>query len=147
MVATQVRSFFAYIKGQRTDCLFCLASGMINRDSVVGQTPWAYLIVEYSQTVPGTYMIVPKRHREVLFRRGIHFWLDLLWGVGFWLSLLWLLRKVPWMGSSDYNLSINFGKDAGQTVPHIHVWFIPRSGAHAGRGLAFYVGREANTTS
>lgn len=137
MVAAQVRSFFGYIRGQRGDCLFCLASGKISRDKVVAETPWAYMIVEYSQIVPGTYMIVPKRHKESVFRLG----------ACFWLSLIWLLRKVPWMGLSDYNLSINFGKDAGQTIPHIHIWIIPRSGAYAGRGLAFYVGREASTTN
>lgn len=120
---------------------------MIKRDSVVAETPWAYLIVEYSQTVPGTYMIVPKRHREHLFRPGIRFWLDTPWGLCFSLSLMWLLRKVPWMKLSDFNLSINFGQGAGQTIPHIHVWVIPRSGVYAGKGLAFYVGREAHTAN
>lgn len=145
MVATHVRSFFDKFKGQKDECLFCLKRGKIKCDAIVAETPWAYLIVEYSQTVPGTYMIVPKRHKETLFRRGMYFWLDLPWGVGFLLSLLLLLHKVPWMGSSAYNLSINFGKEAGQMVPHIHMWIIPRSGAYAGKGLAFYVGREAST--
>lgn len=137
MVATQVRSFFAWIKGQKDDCRFCLASGMLGRDAVVSQTPWAYLIVEYSQTVPGTYMVIPKCHKKSVFQLG----------VCFWLSLLWLLRKVPWMSVSDFNLSINFGKAAGQTLPHVHVWLIPRSGVYAGKGLAFYVGREASATN
>lgn len=146
MVATQVRTFFSKIredverlslklKGQRGDCLFCLASRKISRDKVVAETPWAYLIVEYSQTVPGTYMIVPKTHRESIFQLG----------VCFWLSLLWLSRKIPWMGQSDWNLSMNFGRDAGQTVPHVHTWIIPREGKFAGKGLAYHVALAANS--
>jgi diadenosine tetraphosphate (Ap4A) HIT family hydrolase len=144
VVATQVRTFFSKIredverlslklKGQRGNCLFCLASGKISRDKVVAETPWAYLIVEYSQTVPGTYMIVPKRHKESIFRLGIFFWL----------SVHCLLRKIPWMGIVDWNLSMNFGRDAGQTVPHIHMWVIPREGKFAGKGMAYHVAQAA----
>lgn len=148
MVATQVRTFFSKIredverlslklKGQREDCLFCLASGKISRDKVVAETPWAYLIVEYSQSVPGTYMIIPKRHKESILQLG----------VCSWLSVLCLLRKIPWIGETDWNLSINFGRDAGQTVPHIHLWIIPREGKFAGKGLAYHVAQAANSSN
>lgn len=108
-------------------CPFCLGNGMIPPEKIMARTPWAYLVVEYSQMVPGTYQIVPKWHK-----------MNALQTVVYALSLLWLIRKAP-PSRVDFNLSFNFGTGAGQTVPHVHAWLIPRVGQYAGRGLAYYV--------
>jgi diadenosine tetraphosphate (Ap4A) HIT family hydrolase len=38
----------------------------------------------------------------------------------------------------NYNITLNIGHAAGQTVKHLHFWIVPRSeeGPAAGKGLA-----------
>lgn len=42
-----------------------------------------------------------------------------------WKSLTELLVQVPGLPES-YNISLNYGKPAGQTRPHLHFWVIGR---------------------
>ncbi len=48
-----------------------------------------------------------------------------------------LLPLVPELGE-HYNLSLNVGKSAGQSVKHLHFWVIKREGGlgSSGKGLA-----------
>lgn len=114
-----------------TNCPFCLQNNLIPKEKIVAQTRWGYLVREYSQAVPGTLQIVPTWH-SLNARR----WLLFLW------SLFWLLRSTP---REDFNISINFGQGAGQTLPHPHVWVIPRVDEFAGKGLAHFVSLEAKS--
>lgn len=111
-------------------CPFCLQNGMIPEHKIVARRRTAVMIEEHSQGVPGTRQIIPVWDEMTPYR-----WLQSLRDL-FW--LVWVNRP-----EVDFNLSINFGKDAGQTLPHPHVWVIPRTGDYAGKGLAHYVALEA----
>lgn len=53
-----------------------------------------------------------------------------------WQNVKELINKVPKL--DHYNISLNYGQNAGQTVRHLHFWIIPRVGGKptSGRGLA-----------
>jgi len=64
----------------------------------------------------GIYLIMPVQHLEKLE--------DL--PDNWWASFKQLLPSVPNMTENDYNVSINVGPVAGQTLKHLHFWIIPR---------------------
>lgn len=113
-------------------CPFCLENGMIPEHKILERRRTAALIQEYSQNVPGTLQIIPVWD-EMTPARWLQFLPDLFW-------LVWSHRL-----GVDFNLSINFGSDAGQTLHHPHVWLIPRTGDFAGPGLASLVALNART--
>ena len=84
----------------------------------------------------GNYLIIPSYHAESIS--------DL--SDNWWKSVKQLIQKVPDL-PEDYNVSFNIGKEAGQTIKHLHLWVIPRSAGEpaSGTGLAGLV--EAVNTS
>lgn len=111
-------------------CPFCLGNGLIPPEKIVARGRWAVMAVEHSQAVPETRQIVPIWHEMTITR-----WLRFLWSF-FWL----MVRTRPRV---SFNLNINFGRGAGQTLSHPHIWVIPRAGIYAGKGLAHFVSLEA----
>lgn len=96
------------------NCPLCHTNGKVK---MMAETPDAYLAKPTVAAVEGCYLIVPKPHLT-----------DVMMLPGRWhVSLRNLLGQVPWyrLGTS-FNLSFNSGEAAGQTLPHIHFWVIPR---------------------
>lgn len=99
-----------------SDCPFC--------------TPDRPLLVETAQVLalPDAYpltdghtLVCPRRHVEAVF--------DL--DDGEWAALWTVVRRVqrllaPRLGADGWNVGVNVGEAAGQTVPHAHVHVIPR---------------------
>ena len=112
-------------------CPFCLTNNLIPQDKIVKKASWGYLVKEYSQVIPGTLQVVPKWHQMNALK-----WLLFLW------SFFWLTRRE---GLESCNISLNMGEDAGQTLPHPHVWVVPRYGKYTGKGLAHFVALEATS--
>jgi Diadenosine tetraphosphate (Ap4A) hydrolase and other HIT family hydrolases len=75
----------------------------------------------------GNYLIVPKVHAEDPGELPDDWWAD----------FKALFAKVP-IEKAHYNLSLNVGEHAGQTVKHLHFWVIPRKPGlpTSGKGLA-----------
>jgi histidine triad (HIT) family protein len=113
------------------ECPFCRANNLLDSD-ILAENGQAFLI--RNKLSPATFLIIPDAHYESL--------LDL--PDGWWADLKQMLQAVPDL-LPDYNLSINIGKQAGQTLGHLHFWIIPRpAGAPAsGKGLAKLID-EAN---
>lgn len=105
------------------DCPLCIKNNLLT-ESIINESSGAYLIKAKSS--PGNYLIVPKIHTES----------PLALPDDWWQHFKRMLSTVP--GLKDYNISLNRGKPAGQTVKHIHFWIIPRiAGQPAnGKGLA-----------
>ena len=103
------------------NCLLCRTNGKL-RGEVLFATEEAYLIE--AQTQPGKYLVIPDAHVETLDE------LTDTW----WTEVKAVLAHVPDLGA-EYNLTINIGKQAGQTLPHLHFWVIPRSGGRRSSGL------------
>lgn len=123
-VEISARGGVHYIVPNRKDCVFCRSNGRLKGEVIVA-SEGAYMIESASS--PGNYLIVPDTHVEALQELPDSWWAD----------LKELLAKVPNLGK-NYNMSINIGREAGQTVGHLHFWLIPRLAerASSGKGLA-----------
>ena len=109
------------------DCPFCRTNDLL-RGEVVAESGSAFLL--RGQFGYGTYLIIPNQHVEALTD------LPDTW----WVEIKQLLPRIPDL-PSDYNLTLNYGKAAGQSVKHLHFWVVPReTGKHSsGKGLASLV--------
>lgn len=95
-------------------CPFCPENGMVD---IIDETKDGYLVEARDQPVPGCFLIIPKEHITHVTK------LPALWQV----DLTDLLEMIPWYTpETDFNISLNQGKKAGQTVGHIHFWVFPR---------------------
>jgi diadenosine tetraphosphate (Ap4A) HIT family hydrolase len=81
-----------------------------------------FLIIRDGYPVsPGHTLIIPKAHLVSLFDLGTEEFADLQ------TAIHWAKADIEQEFSPDgYNLGVNDGPDAGQTVPHLHLHLIPR---------------------
>jgi diadenosine tetraphosphate (Ap4A) HIT family hydrolase len=98
-------------------CPFC----SLPEPRIVEQNTFAFWIYDNFPVSPGHSLIIPKRHIESFFdlsgeeRPAVLALLDLAKGA--------LDRE---RHPSGYNIGINDGQAAGQTIPHLHLHLIPR---------------------
>ena len=100
------------------DCLFC----MMEETRIIGQNELAYSIRDGFPVTPLHTLIIPKRHVGSYFELGqrgdqcLHF--DTRGSTG----------ANRWGGFTvaDFNIGVNDGAAAGQTIPHCHIHLIPR---------------------
>lgn len=99
------------------DCPFCT----LNPERIVSDHDLAVVIRDGYPVSPGHSLIIPKRHVKSIFeataaeREALLRALDEAKGV---------LDKE--FNPPAYNIGINDGLAAGQTVPHLHIHLIPR---------------------
>lgn len=105
------------------DCPFCRVNNLL-KGNVIIESPTSYLIE--NQFAPGNYLIIPTDHVESITSLPDSWWKD----------VKQLLSAIPNL-APDYNISINIGERAGQSVKHVHLWIIPRiaGSASSGKGL------------
>lgn len=108
-------------------CPFCLENNLF-KGEVLARTSGAYLVA--NSFSPGNYLVIPTEHVEDPLQLPDDWWQE----------MKELLHKVPDF-PTDYNLSLNLGRHAGQSVKHLHFWFIPRPAGHraSGKGLAGFI--------
>ena len=106
------------------DCPFCRDNNLLKGD-VLAESAGGYLIM--NQFSPGNYLIIPSEHAESPLELPDTWWHD----------VKTLLAEIPDL-PEHYNISLNRGQHAGQTVRHLHFWVIPRlpNGPASGKGLA-----------
>ncbi len=98
-------------------CIFCTTG----REEVVLENRLAYARYDKNPVSPGHLLIVPKRHFRSMFEATEPE-----------LSALWdLIRKARSYLDDEYtpdgyNIGINDGATAGQTIMHLHIHLIPR---------------------
>ena len=98
-------------------CPFC----QIPSERIIAQNEHAFAIRDAFPVSPGHTLIIPKRHVSSFF--------DITQEEK--LALLALLDEAKAGLESEfhphsYNIGINDGPAAGQTVPHLHIHLIPR---------------------
>jgi diadenosine tetraphosphate (Ap4A) HIT family hydrolase len=98
-------------------CPFCSLSD----DRIVGQNEHAVWIRDGFPVSPGHSLVIPKRHVGSFFEINAHERA----------ALLELLDQAKTSADAEfqpaaYNVGINDGAAAGQTVPHLHIHLIPR---------------------
>jgi diadenosine tetraphosphate (Ap4A) HIT family hydrolase len=104
-------------------CPFCRENGLL-KGQVIAESSGGYMMENV--TSPGDYLIIPSVHAEQPNELPDTWWQD----------FKTLLAQIPTQ-PQHYNISLNLGQPAGQSVKHLHFWIIPRTPdhRHAGKGL------------
>lgn len=100
-------------------CPFCelIASGNL----LLRQTPASVAFDDAFPVSAGHLLVVPRRHVADLGQLHESEWLDLN------ALALQMTREIAAAGAADgFNLGVNSGAAAGQTVDHLHLHVIPR---------------------
>lgn len=99
------------------DCPFCKRTGI----EVIAENRDAKLILDKYPVSPGHMLVVPKKHAEEpcdLYKIEKQAMLELVERAKDILTVL--------VEPDGFNVGINIGEPAGQTVEHFHVHVIPR---------------------
>ncbi len=99
------------------DCPFC----HLPADRILDDNAHAVAVADAYPVSPGHTLVIPKRHRASFFELSM----DEITAV------YELLRRMKarldgTLKPAGYNVGINIGEAAGQTVGHVHVHLIPR---------------------
>lgn len=98
-------------------CVFCA----IQPDAIIDQNDLAFVVRDANPVNDGHTLVIPKRHVSSFF--------DLTEAE--MIAIMQLLKRAKedieriWQ-PDDYNIGVNDGPAAGQTVPHVHVHLMPR---------------------
>lgn len=105
------------------DCPFCRENGLLKGD-ILAENAGGFLIA--NQYDPGTFLIIPSAHAEEIAELPDDWWR----------SFKELFAKIPDV-PHDFNVALNHGKLAGQSVKHLHFWIVPRAAGQpsSGKGL------------
>ncbi len=97
------------------ECPFCNIRAPILEDEL------AFVTFDKYPVNPGHALIIPKRHIENFFEATPYEFIAML-------SLLTQMRRRTdaQLAPDGYNVGINVGEAAGQTVKHLHMHLIPR---------------------
>lgn len=105
-------------------CRLCRSNGLF-KGEIIAENDDAYLV----ESLFGThnYLIIPSAHTESVSD------LPDTW----WVAMKELIPNIPNL-TEDYNISLNIGHEAGQTIKHLHFWIVPRFAGQAAsaKGLA-----------
>lgn len=99
------------------DCPFC----KINREEILDQTDGAAAFLDAFPVNEGHALVVPKRHVETFFELSLEEVADMN-------KLVFSVKEIldRKFNPDGYNVGVNVGKAAGQTIFHVHIHIIPR---------------------
>lgn len=99
------------------DCPFC----NLSKDRLIYRDEVANIFADGYPISPGHLLITPRRHYPTLFDVPAELQAHLL-------SMINQARTIIGQSHSPdgYNIGINNGAAAGQTVPHVHIHVVPR---------------------
>jgi diadenosine tetraphosphate (Ap4A) HIT family hydrolase len=116
--STDFRGINKIYSERKKDCLFC----KIDKSRIIAQNNLAYLIADQYPVTEMHSLVIPKRHCETYF--------DLTQAELNAINTLIQERREYILQSDSsvtgFNIGINNGEDAGQTIFHCHVHLIPR---------------------
>ena len=99
-------------------CVFC---GEIEKDRVLFETrKWIAMYDKYPVS-KGHVLLIPKKHYETFFDLPE----QLTNSIQYWIKHIKNILDDKYH-PSGYNIGVNCGKSAGQTVMHCHIHIIPR---------------------
>ncbi len=100
-----------------SDCVFC----NIPAEKVIEENSLALALFDKYPVNPGHVLVVPKRHVETYFDATLDE-MDAITRL-----IIKIKQKLDEQFNPDgYNIGINVGAAAGQTILHLHVHVIPR---------------------
>jgi diadenosine tetraphosphate (Ap4A) HIT family hydrolase len=92
------------------------------KGKIIFRTDYFNIIEDEYPVNQGHMLIIPKRHIEDINQIDHKEWVDLFFAIQ--LTKLKQLQKYP--NCDGFNIGINEGKAAGQTINHLHIHIIPR---------------------
>lgn len=102
-------------------CIFCDDKGINLRDYEIPNLKNWHLKWDEYPVNPGHILIIPKRHFQSIFEINLIEFLEL------WKAVFYAKRLINNIHKPDgYNLGINDGEVAGQSIMHFHIHLIPR---------------------
>ncbi len=107
--------------GSMTTCVFCAYSSDLSKPNIIAQNDHAIVVPDTFPLNAGHCLVIPKRHVESFFEASASEKLAML-------ELIDRARRyIDNQYQPDaYNIGINDGPAAGQTIPHLHIHVIPR---------------------
>ena len=100
-------------------CIFCQKQ----KETVLIQNDLSYSIFDSHPVTEGHTLVIPKRHVEIISE------LSLMETESLFLLIKERIRNVETNPDTDilgWNVGINQGEAAGQTIAHLHIHLIPR---------------------
>ena len=102
------------------DCVFCIHNEQ--KDRVVFKSEYFVVKGDKFPIVEGHLLVIPKRHINSPIDLNNSEWTNMRSVIE---EACLLLRNKD-NEITGYNIGINIGRDAGQTIPHMHIHVIPR---------------------
>ncbi len=103
------------------DCIFCQIVRKEKKTEIIAQFNHCFVIKDQYPVSPGHLLIIPYKHTEDWFSSSNEVKGEIV-------EVLDKLKKLLDIEyhPDGYNIGMNCGKAAGQTVMHLHVHLIPR---------------------
>ena len=96
-----------------TDCKFC----KLDKERIINENSYGLVFLDKFPVSEGHALVIPKRH--------VSDWFDLTSVELSWMHYLAQEYKVT-VKCDGWNIGVNIGEHAGQTVFHVHMHLIPR---------------------
>jgi len=106
---------------QKSDCLFCQIALSLRQAEILERFNHCYVIKDEFPVSKGHLLIIPNEHTENWFTAKEEVRQDLMNALTVMKERLDLEYR-----PSGYNIGVNCGETAGQSVMHLHVHLIPR---------------------
>lgn len=103
------------------NCPFCNIEKLIDKDRIVYQDSSWIAIYDNYPVSKGHVLLIPKRHCETYFNLN---YVELA-SLGVTIGAIKLILNKKF-NPDGYNIGVNCGEAAGQTVKHCHIHIIPR---------------------
>ena len=100
------------------NCLFC---EKIDDDKIIYQDSSWFAVYDNYPVSKGHVLLIPKRHVKTYFELN---YVELA-SVGVNIGIVKRILDKKF-NPTGYNIGINCGESAGQTIPHCHIHIIPR---------------------
>ena len=98
-------------------CIFC----NLPDERIVFESDYWLVVNDGYPVSPGHTLLIPKRHIEDYFDTNMEEYIELKTVIDLTKS-----RLDSEFNPTGYNIGVNCGEDAGQTVFHLHIHIIPR---------------------
>jgi len=109
------------IVNSREDCLFCNIIAKKIPAAVIEEDPQYIAILDAFPVADGHTLLISRKHHD-----KIHNLPDETLSVMLPAAKKIVSKLMKILTFTDYNLFINNGKDAGQTIGHVHLHVVPR---------------------
>ena len=101
------------------ECIFC--SCLDANDEIIAENRYAFAVMDKFPVNEGHALLVPKRHFSNLFEASEEE-IKAIYGLMHEVKEMLDIQYEP----DGYNVGVNVGYQAGQTIMHLHVHLIPR---------------------